>query len=119
MVFISVLGCGEFASKFEKSAHVTKSAKKNVIIWAPRKARAPLKELLIESQKGLLEMLKPKAAGNENEGNESTQRNEFKNFYAPTRSVRINNSQNNYTNTICNNASLYYVSVEKFFTLHD
>ena len=27
--------------KFEKLAHVTKSAKKNVTIWAPRKARSP------------------------------------------------------------------------------
>ena len=27
--------------KFEKLADVTKSAKKNVTIWAPRKARAP------------------------------------------------------------------------------
>ena len=27
--------------KFEKLAHVTKSAKKSVTIWAPRKARAP------------------------------------------------------------------------------
>ena len=29
-------------NKFEKLAHVTKSTKKNVTIWASRKARAPI-----------------------------------------------------------------------------
>ena len=40
---VSVLGFENFASQIGKLAHVTKSAKKNVTLWASRKARAPNK----------------------------------------------------------------------------
>ena len=49
--------------------------------------------LLLESQKKLLKLLKPKSRENENGENEPDQENESTNLYTPTKSVRINNLQ--------------------------
>ena len=52
-----------------------------------------IKSLLVESQREMLKLLKPKAGENVRENIEETE-NETRNFYTPTKSVRIFSTQN-------------------------
>ena len=71
--------------------------------------RASLKEeitseinnLLIESQREMLELLKPKSRENVRDNFDEETENETRNFYTPTKSVRINSTQND--PNICRN----------------
>ena len=66
-----------------------------------------IKSLLVEYQKKMLKLLKPKTGENTRENIEEETENETRRFYTPTRSVRINSTQNDYPNAsgnrnICN-----------------
>ena len=54
-----------------------------------------VKNVLVESQRELLKLLKPKIRDKISEGNEKLPENESRIFYTPTKSVRIGNCQNN------------------------
>ena len=60
-----------------------------------------IKNLLIESQKEMLELLKPKTRENVRDNFDEETENETRNFYTPTKSVRINSTQND--PNICRN----------------
>ena len=53
-----------------------------------------LKNLLIESQKEILKLLKPETRENIRENVEDEPENETRSFYTPTKTVRINSTQN-------------------------
>ena len=57
-----------------------------------------IKNLLVESQKEMLRLLKPETRENVRENAEEETENETRSFYTPTKSVRINSTQNNDTN---------------------
>ena len=58
-----------------------------------------IKNLLIESQKEMLKLLKPETRENARDNNDEEMENET--FHTPTRSVRINSTQND-PNIYCN-----------------
>ena len=60
-----------------------------------------IKNLLIESQREMLELLKPKSRENVRDNFDEETENETRNFYTPTKSVRINSTQND--PNICRN----------------
>ena len=53
-----------------------------------------IKSLLVESQREMLKLLKPKTGENVRENIEEETENETRNFCTPTKSVRINSTQN-------------------------
>ena len=57
-----------------------------------------IKNLLVESQKEMLKLLKPETRGNIKENTEEETENETRSFYTPTKSVRISSTQNKDTN---------------------
>ena len=62
-----------------------------------------IKSLLIESQKEMLKLLKPKTGENVIEEVEDDLENETRSFYSPTKSARINSTQSNDPCTSRNN----------------
>ena len=79
--------------------------------------RAPLKEeisselknLLAESQREFLKLLKPKTGENVRENAEEEPENETRSYYTPTKSVRINSTQNDDPSTSRNSRSEQFV----------
>ena len=57
-----------------------------------------IKNLLVESQREMLRLLKPETRENVRENTEEETENETRSFYTPTKSVRTNSTQNNDTN---------------------
>ena len=55
---------------------------------------AKIKNLLVESQKEMLQLLKPETRGIIRENTEEEVEEETRNFYTPTKSVRISSTQN-------------------------
>ena len=53
-----------------------------------------IKNLLVESQKEMLKLLKPETRGNIRENTEEEIEEETRSFYTPTKSVRISSTQN-------------------------
>ena len=53
-----------------------------------------IKNLLVESQKEMLKLLKPETRGNIRENTEEEVEEETRSFYTPTKSVRISSTQN-------------------------
>ena len=53
-----------------------------------------IKNLLIESQKEMLKLLKPETRGIIKENTEEEVEEDTRSFYTPTKSVRINSTQN-------------------------
>ena len=91
-----------------------------------------IKNLLIESQKEMLKFLKPETRENVRENTEEEAENETRNFYTPTKVVRINSTQNNDTNVSRNTwyrffrclqfkifESQVYVPLRVFLALYD
>ena len=60
-----------------------------------------IKNLLIEPQKEMLKLLKPETRENARDNIDEEMENETRSFYSPTRSVRINSTQND--PNICRN----------------
>ena len=54
-----------------------------------------IKNLLMESQREMLKLLKPKKRENVKQDTEEETENETRNFYTPTKSLRISSTQNN------------------------
>ena len=67
-----------------------------------------IKNLLVESQKEMLKLLKPETRGNIRENTEEEVEEETRNFYTPTKSVRISSTQND--PSISRNTSMTYNS---------
>ena len=77
-----------------KSPRIENSLLENLRAPLKEEITSEIKNLLIESQKEMLELLKPKTRENIGDNFDEETENETRNFYTPTKSVRINSTQN-------------------------
>ena len=78
-----------------KTPRIENSFLENLRVSLKEEITSEIKSLLIESQKEMLKLLKPKTGESVRENIEEETENETKSFYTPTKSVRINSIQNN------------------------
>ena len=83
------------ASSSAKFPKIEKSALGNLRDSLREEITSEIKTFLLESQKEMMKLLKPKTGENVREEDESDPENETRSFYTPTKSVRINSTQNN------------------------
>ena len=74
-----------------------------------------IKNLLVESQREMLKLLNCKTGENVREIIEEETENETWNFYTPTKSVRINSTQNDDPSTSPNTPFQFFWHCESFF----
>ena len=77
-----------------KSPRIENGLFENLRASLKEEITSEIKNLLIESQKEILELLKPKTRENIRDNFDEETENETRNFYTPTKSVRINSTQN-------------------------
>ena len=77
-----------------KSPRIENSPLENLRASLKEEITSEIKNLLIESQKEMLELLKPKTRENIRDNFDEETENESRSFYSPTKSVRINSTQN-------------------------
>ena len=78
-----------------KSPKIENSFLENLRISLKDEITSEVKTVLAESQKEMLSLLKSRANANSREEPEDEPENETRSFYTPTKSVRINSTQNN------------------------
>ena len=76
-----------------KSPRVENSLLESLRISLKEEITSEIKNLLAESQREMLKLLKPETRGNTRENTEE-EVEETRNFYTPTKSVRISSTQN-------------------------
>ena len=77
-----------------KSPRIENSLLENLRASLKEEITSEIRNLLIESQKEMLELLKPKTRENAKDNFDEETENETRNFYTPIKSVRINSTQN-------------------------
>ena len=77
-----------------KSPRIENSLLENLRASLKEEITSEIKNLLIESQKEMLKLLKPETRGNIRENTEEEVEEETRSFYTPTKSVRISSIQN-------------------------
>ena len=77
-----------------KSPRIKNSLLENLRASLREEITSEIENLLIESQKEMLELLKPKTRENVRDNFDEETENETRNFYTPTKSVRIISTQN-------------------------
>ena len=87
-----------------KSPRIENSLLESLRASLKEEITSEIKNLLVESQKEMLDLLKPKTRENARDNFDEEAENETRNFYTPTKSVRINSTQND-PNVCRNNAS--------------
>ena len=85
-----------------KSPRIENSLLENLRASLKEEITSEIKNLLIESQKEMLKLLKPETRGNVRENTEEEVEEETRSFYTPTKSVRISSIQND--PIICRNS---------------
>ena len=75
-----------------KSPRIENSLLESLRASLKEEITSEIKDLLIESQKEMLELLKPKTRENIRNNFDEETENETRNFYTPTKSVRINST---------------------------
>ena len=84
-----------------KSPRIENSLLESLRVSLKEEITSEIKNLLIESQKEMLKLLKPETRENVRGNFDEETENENRGFYTPTKSVRINSTQND-TN-VCRN----------------
>ena len=84
-----------------KSPRIENSLLESLRASLKEEITSEIKNLLIESQKEMLKLLKPETKESARDNVDEEAENETRSFYTPTKSVRINSTQND-TNT-CRN----------------
>ena len=92
-----------------KSPRIENGLLENLRVSLKEEITSEIKNLLIESQKEMLKLLKPETRENARDNFDEETENEIKSFYTPTKSVRINSTQND--PNVCRN-----IPNEFFFT---
>ena len=87
--------CGSLETK---SFQIENSLLESLRASLKEEITSEIESLLIESQKELLKLLKPKTGENSRENTEEETENQTRSFYTPTKTVRNNSTQNNDTN---------------------
>ena len=77
-----------------KSPRIENNLLENLRASLKEEITSEIKNLLIESQKEMLKLLKPETRGNIRENTEEEVEEETRSFYTPTKSVRISSIQN-------------------------
>ena len=77
-----------------KSPRIENSLLENLRASLKKEITSEIKNLLIESQKEMLKLLKPETRGNIRENTEEEVEEETRSLYTPTKSVRISSIQN-------------------------
>ena len=77
-----------------KSPRVENSLLESLRVSLKEEITSEIKNLLAESQREMLKLLKPETRGNIRENTVEEVEEETRNFYTPTKSVRINSTQN-------------------------
>ena len=77
-----------------KSPRIENSLLENLRASLKEEITSEIKNLLIESQREMLKLLKPETRGNIRENTEEEVEEETRSFYTPTKSVRISSIQN-------------------------
>ena len=77
-----------------KSPRIENSLLESLRASLKEEITSEIKNHLVESQKEILELLKPKRRENVRDNYDEETENETRNFYTPTKSVRINSTQN-------------------------
>ena len=77
-----------------KSPRIENSLLESLRASLKEEITSEIKNLLVESQKEMLKLLKPETRGNIRENSEEEVEEETRNFYTPTKSVRISSIQN-------------------------
>ena len=77
-----------------KSPRIENSLLENLRTSLKEEITSDIKNLLIESQKEMLKLLKPKTRENARDNCDEETENKTRSFYTPTKSVRINSTQN-------------------------
>ena len=77
-----------------KSPRIENSLLESLRASLKEEITSEIKNLLIESQKEMLKLLKPETRGTIRENSEEEVEEETRNFYTPTKSVRISSIQN-------------------------
>ena len=78
-----------------KSPRIENSLLENLRTSLKEEITSEIKALLVESQREMLELIKPETKGNTKETIDEEIENEDRSFYTPTKTVRINSIQNN------------------------
>ena len=78
-----------------KSPRVENSFLESLRASLKEEITSEIKNLLLESQKELLKLLRPETGGNVRDSTVEETENETRRFYTPTKIVRINSTQNN------------------------
>ena len=86
-----------------KSHRIENSSLENLRASLKEEITSEIKTLLIESQKEMLKLLKPEIRENARDNIDEEMENETRSFHTPTRSVRINSTQND--PNICRNTN--------------
>ena len=82
-----------------KSPRIENSLLENLRASLKEEITSKIKNLLVESQKEMLKLLKPEIRGNIRENTEEEVEEETRSFYTPTKSVRISSTQNDTNNS--------------------
>ena len=98
-----------------KSPRIENSLLENLRASLKEEITSEIKNLLVESQKEMLKLLKPETRGNVRENTEEEVEEETRSFYTPTKSVRISSIQND--PIICRNRGVK-ILFSLFFTSH-
>ena len=77
-----------------KSPRIKNSLLESLRASLKEEITSEIKNLLVQSQKEMLKLLKPETRGNIRENTEEGVEEETRNFYTPTKSVRISSTQN-------------------------
>ena len=77
-----------------KSPRIENSLLESLRASLKEEITSEIKNLLVESQKEMLKLLKPETRRNIKENTEGKVEEETRNFYTPTKSVRISSTQN-------------------------
>ena len=77
-----------------KSPRIENGLLENLRVSLKEEITSEIKNLLIESQKEMLKLLKPETRENARDNFDEETENETKSFYTPTKSIRINSTQN-------------------------
>ena len=77
-----------------KSPRIENSLLESLRASLKEEITSEIKNLLVESQKELLKLLKPETRSNIRENSEEEVEEETRSFYTPTKSVRISSTQN-------------------------
>ena len=77
-----------------KSPRIENSLLENLRTSLKEEITSEIKNLLVESQKEMLKILKPEMRGNVRDNTEEEVEEETRSFYTPTKSVRISSTQN-------------------------